>query len=80
MSMNRAVIIRSRPIILNTIVWIAVHEMVVGPPFEQSLALKSKHQVTSPELAALQWNLLSLDLDNVSVSSINLTQKVGVFD
>lgn len=53
LSMNGAFIIISRSIVLNTIVWVTVHVVLIGFPFEESLAFESKHQVTSPKLAAL---------------------------
>jgi hypothetical protein len=51
--MNRACIIVPRSIILLTPMSITIHIMIVLTFLQQSLALKSKNQITSPELAAL---------------------------
>jgi hypothetical protein len=57
-----------------------MHIMIVLTFLQQSLALKSKNQITSPELAALWWNLLSLHLDNRALANINPTEIVCGFD
>lgn len=53
-------------IIFISAVLLVMHEMVVGILWEHSPKLKSKHEIASPSLATLQWDLSRLLLDGLS--------------
>ena len=57
-----------------------VHEMVIGIFGQQPLKLKSKHQITSPRLAALQWDLSGLPFDSMTGTKRDPSEVVLTFD